>query len=77
MTEWCSGQARWAHNPKVRSSNPRSVVFKFEDVLERDSVEGSTRREEDVVHQLLGRVFRRRCRDVLVSQIQTFGPRNV
>ena len=27
MTEWCSGQARWAHNPKVRGSNPRSVLF--------------------------------------------------
>ena len=27
MTEWCSGQARWAHNPKVRGLNPRSVLF--------------------------------------------------
>ena len=61
MTEWCSGQARWAHNPKVRGSNPRSVLFslKFEDVLERDSVQGSIRREEDVVHPILRRVFRR------------------
>ena len=44
MTEWCSGQARWARNPKVRGSNPRSVLFflKSQSALERDSVEGST-----------------------------------
>ena len=35
MTEWCSGQARWAHNPLKSSS-----------ALERNSVQGSTHREK-------------------------------
>ena len=45
MTEWCSGQARWAHNPEVRGSNPRSVplfFLKSQGALERNSVQGST-----------------------------------
>ena len=67
VTEWCSGQARWAHNP-LKSSG----------ALEGDSVlRIDPSREEDVVHPILRRVFRRRCRDVLVSPIQTFGASHV
>ena len=39
MTEWRSGQARWAHNPKV-------PLFKIEGALEGNSVQGSTHREK-------------------------------
>ena len=38
MTEWCSGQARWAHNPLKSSS-----------ALERNSVQGSTHREKKML----------------------------
>ena len=43
MTEWCSGQARWAHNPKVRGSNPRSVPLFFLKKPKRTRTEFSSR----------------------------------
>ena len=38
MTEWCSGQARWAHNPLKSSS-----------ALEGNSVQGSIHREKKML----------------------------
>ena len=40
MTEWRSGQARWAHNPKV------PFFLKSSSALEGNSVQGSTHREK-------------------------------